>query len=154
MTLKTSLEMAREYEARLEYYLSHSKSLPLRAGKVNATAVATACGFDRQILYKNKKCRAMLEGAAAEKGLTFIQDINSGADDLNVQEAMVPAVKLRKEQQRVGALERRLSEMTARNASLCTRLRQHEAIEAELIISGRRSRPTAGAPLFDQEDND
>lgn len=152
MTRKSSLEMAREYEAKLADYLAGAPTLPLRAGKVNATAVATACGFDRQILYKNKACRTMLAAAAHDQGVPFITAPHRDEEDGCEAEPMVPASKLREEQRRVGVLEKRLSEMTARNAALTARLRQHSLIEDHLIAAGRRSRPAGVASLFPEDD--
>lgn len=149
MTGKSSLDMAREYEARLEYYLAHVEALPARNGKLNVSAVASACGFDRQILYKNRNARALIEAAVRAKGLIGIEDAGADSAADNSPEAMVPLARLREEQRRVALLERRLSEMTARNAALRTRLRQQSLIEEQLIAAGRRSRPTGAGPLFE-----
>jgi hypothetical protein len=151
MTEKSPLELAREYEARLEYYLANVEALPSRAGKVNVSAVAAACGFDRQILYKNGKARAMLEHAVREKGLIGIEAFSADAEDEAGDprsEGMVPISKLREEQRRCADLEKRLVELTARNAELSARLRRQSLIEDELIANGRRSRPLGLGPLF------
>lgn len=148
MIQKTSLETAREYEARLEQYLEGAPALPLRAGKVNATAVASACGFDRQILYKNKTCRNLLEAAARRHGVPFITPSQHDNDHSDLPELMVPIGKLQELQRRVDHLEKRMSEMTARNAAMRAQLQQHNLIEDHLISSGRRSRPTSQMPLF------
>ena len=113
--------------------------------------IATACGFDRQTLYKNKKARALLNAAAEKKGLIGIG--TGDAADATESEGptaapMVPLSKLREEQRRVGALEKRLSEMTARNAALVARLRRQSLIEDELIANGRRSRPIPSKPFL------
>ena len=156
MNAKSSIDMAREYEARLEHYLAHADALPSRAGKVNVSEIATACGFDRQTLYKNKKARALLNAAAEKKGLIGI-GTGDAADATESEgptaDPMVPLSKLREEQRRVGALEKRLSEMTARNAALVARLRRQSLIEDELIANGRRSRPIPSKPfLMDGEE--
>lgn len=148
MTQKSSLEMAREHEARLMHYLADTSALPLRAGKVNATAVASACGFDRQTLYKNKTCRSLLEAAALDQGVPFIVPADPAGDLSDVPETMVPISKLHEMQRRVDHLEKRMSEMTARNASMRAQLQQHSLIEEHLISAGKRSRPTAYTPLF------
>ena len=56
-------------------------------------------------------------------------------------EAMVPASRLREEQRRSAAAERRVSELVARNAALIARLRRYEATDRILIAAGRRYRP-------------
>jgi hypothetical protein len=153
MTEKSPLELAREYEARLEYYLANVEALPSRAGKINVSAVAAACGFDRQILYKNGTARAMLEHAVREKGLIGIEAANAGPGQEDEtgdprSEGMVPISKLREEQRRCADLEKRLVELTARNAELSARLRRQSLIEDELIANGRRSRPLGFGTLF------
>lgn len=150
MTGKSSLDMAREYEARLEHYLAHVEVLPARNGKLNVSAVAAACGFDRQILYKNRNARSLIEAAVHAKGLTGIEDAGADSTGNDPPEAMVALTRLREEQRRVALLERRLSEMTARNAALRARLRQQCLIEDHLIAAGRRSRPTGAGPLFEE----
>jgi hypothetical protein len=151
MDQKSSTEMAREYEARLENYLSQVDALPSRRGKVNVSAIAAACGFDRQVLYKNKVARQMLEEASRQKGLTGI--VSSDSPELGhvASEDWVPAARLREEQQRVAALEKRLSEMIARNAALNARIRQNTMIENQLISSGRRPRPNGAGSLFKEQ---
>ncbi|WP_132255470.1 hypothetical protein [Methylobacterium segetis] len=37
--------------------------LPTRNGRINLSAIAIACGFDRQTLYKNPAAKALLEEA-------------------------------------------------------------------------------------------
>lgn len=150
MTVKSSLDMAREYEARLEYYLSRVEALPARNGKLNVSAVAVACGFDRQILYKNRNARALIEAAVRAKGLTGIEEAGADGAGNDPPETMVPMSRLRDEQRRVALLERRLSEMTARNSALRARLRQQCLIEEHLIAAGRRSRPTGTGLLFEE----
>lgn len=150
MTGKSSLDMAREYEVRLEHYLAHVEALPARNGKLNVSAVAAACGFDRQILYKNRNARALIERAVRTKGLIGIEEAGVDGTGNDPPEAMVPLSRLREEQRRVSLLERRLSEMTARNAALRARLRQQCLVEEQLIAAGRRSRPTGAGPLFEE----
>ncbi|MCP1560146.1 hypothetical protein E4V01_01460 [Methylorubrum sp. Q1] len=42
--------------------------LPTRNGRINLSAIAIACGFDRQTLYKNPAARALLEEAVGRLG--------------------------------------------------------------------------------------
>ena len=55
---------------------------------------------------------------------------------------MVLASRLREEQRRSAAAERRVSELVARNAALIARLRRYEATDQTLIAAG----PTLQAP--------
>lgn len=105
--------------------------LPHRGGKVHLTAVAKACGFNREVLYQNPRCKALLTEAATSLGLA--------------------ASELRPEGQRnaaTAALERRIGQLERQNASLYAeahelrrRLRQFEGIEAVMTESGRRVIP-------------
>ena len=150
MTARSPIDLAREYEARLEHYLANVEALPSRSGKVNVSAIAATCGFDRQILYKNGTARAMLEQAVREKGLVGIEPaaVDPDGEERLGPDAMVPLAKLREEQRRCADLEKRVSELTARNAELSARLRRQSLIEDELIARGRRSRPQGFGPLF------
>ena len=150
MTARSPIDLAREYEARLEHYLAHVEALPSRSGKVNVSAIAAACGFDRQILYKNGTARALLDRAVGEKGLLGIEAAVADPDseERPGQAAMVPLAKLREEQRRCADLEKRVSELSARTAELSARLRRQNLIEDELIARGRRSRPQGFGPLF------
>jgi hypothetical protein len=57
------------HAAALEAFLEATPRLPHRGGGVNATAIARACGFDRQVLYKNSRCRDLLNARMAIEGL-------------------------------------------------------------------------------------
>ena len=57
------------HAAALEAFLEVTPRLPHRGGGVNATAIARACGFDRQVLYKNSRCRDLLNARMAIEGL-------------------------------------------------------------------------------------
>lgn len=150
MTRKSSQDQAREHLERLVLYLEENETLPARSGRVNVTAIGKACGFDRQTIYKNLACRQLVEDAATRQGLSFLDTSDTDRSVAEGMDAMVPAKKLREEQQRVAALERRLAEMTARNAVLSSRLRQQTHIEEELLSRGRRTRPFWPVPLFDE----
>lgn len=66
---KSGREIGADYVARLNTYLSSVDVIPSRAGKANMTAIAEACGFDRQTLYKNSIAKELLQQAIATKGL-------------------------------------------------------------------------------------
>jgi hypothetical protein len=119
----------------LQTYLSKLRganvALPHRGGKVHLTAVAKACGFNREVLYQNPRCKALLAEAAANLGLTALEtraDVDSKPE--------------------TAALERRITQLERHNASLYAevhelrrQLRQFQAIEAVLTESGRRVIP-------------
>jgi hypothetical protein len=117
----------------LEIYLqglrAEGKGLPSRNGKVSASAIALATGMDRQSLYKNPHCRALLELAAQEMGLAGIE-----ARD-------VPQAKDDGKDQRIQALEAKVASLTAEVHGLRRQLGQFKHIEAHLVATGRRVIP-------------
>ncbi len=40
---------------------------------MHLTAVAKACGFNREVIYQNPRCKALLAEAAANLGLTALE---------------------------------------------------------------------------------
>ena len=145
MNAKSGAALGRENVARLEDYLANVKSLPTRAGKVNVTAIARACGFDRQVLYSNPACKILLEAAAKDLG---IDSMETGVP-IRDSDQMVPMSKLREAERRVGALEKKISEMRARIVGLETRLRRQTDIDEHLISRGRKGHPGDPMPLLD-----
>jgi hypothetical protein len=140
---KSGVELGREHVARLEAYLAEVDTIPSRTGKPNMTAIARACGFDRQVLYKNPACAAMIDAAVKENGL-------DGAETRESYDSseFVPASKLREVEKRNSALEKKISEMRARIVGLEILLRRREIVDEELTSRGRRSALPSG-PLFD-----
>lgn len=130
---------------RLKDYLASAKVLPTRAGKVNVTAIARACGFDRQVLYSNPACKALLELAAHRHG---VETMEMGFED-KAPDQMVSMSKLREAERHIGKLEKKISEMRARIVGLETRLRRQGDIDDLLISRGRRGYPEQGLPLLD-----
>lgn len=61
-----------ENVSRLMTYLNsleqEGTGVPMSGGKPNLSAIALACGFDRQVLYKNPACRSLLEARCREIG--------------------------------------------------------------------------------------
>lgn len=117
----------------LEDYLAglHEKDeeLPGRGGKVNASAVATACGFNREVLYQNQHCRNLLNNAVATLGLRGVETRETAGD----------AEKIK--------LERRLTHLEQQNAALVAevyelrrQLARYGHIE-EMLEAGRRVIP-------------
>jgi cell division protein FtsB len=130
---KSTQEVGQESFAALDAYIqglkAEGKGLPARDGKVSKSAVALAAGLDRQSLYKNPNCRAMLEAAAQEMGLVGIE-----ARD-------VPLTKDDGKDQRIQTLEARVAALTAEVHGLRRQLTQFGHIEAHLTATGRRVIP-------------
>ncbi|SCM68316.1 DUF6262 family protein [Donghicola eburneus] len=147
MTAKSGAELGKENAARLEDYLASVESLPTRGGKINVTAIARACGFDRQVLYTNPACKALLDAAAENSPL----EARSAGSSIKSADQMVPTSKLREAERRIQALEKKISEMRARIVGLETRLRRQSDIEDHLISRGRRAFPDIGTKLSNSE---
>jgi len=131
---KSGKQIGDEYAETLTRYLEalkiEGRGIPSRGGKVSAKAVALASGVDTQSLYKNVKCRAMLESAAQELGLAPIEsrEVNSPTKD--------------------DAKDRRIQTLEARNATLQAeveglrqKLRHYVHFEEHMISTGRRVIP-------------
>jgi len=103
--------------------------LPARNGKVSASAVALAVGVDRQSLYKNPGCRAMLEAAAQELGLAPMESREAAPTKDNAKD------------RHIQALEERVSTLQAEVEGLRQKLRRYAHIEAHMVETGRRVIP-------------
>ncbi|NLR96060.1 hypothetical protein HGP17_04360 [Rhizobium sp. P38BS-XIX] len=73
MTLNPFQQVSAENYAKFEQYLDRLKAaglkLPSRGGKVNKTAVATACGFNRETFTQNERFHERLVQGVADLGL-------------------------------------------------------------------------------------
>jgi hypothetical protein len=103
MSLNTFQQISGENYRRLEEYIERLRDaglkLPSRAGKVNKTAVATACGFNRETFTQNKRFEKVLDEAVAELGL----DIPAKAPDAVPKDSRDKSRILRLEQQLAGS---------------------------------------------------
>lgn len=65
-------EIGERHVAALRAWLNDLEAagqlLPTRNGRINLSAIAIACGFDRQALYKNPAARALPEEAVGRLG--------------------------------------------------------------------------------------
>jgi hypothetical protein len=130
---KSGQQVGQEYVAALESYLGALKAagagLPGRNGKVSTSAIALAAGIDRQSLYKNPRCRALLEAAAQEMGLAPISAREPGAPKDDGKD------------RRIQALEAQVATLTAEVHGLRRQLTQYSHIEAHMTATGRRVIP-------------
>lgn len=115
-----------ELKRYLEALKAEGRKLPERAGRVNASAVALACGFDRQVLYKNPAAKRLLHAAVMAIGLA-----DATADD-------EPVTRTDRRDQRILTLEQQNAALRAENAGLRERLRRLEQVEDIMVASGRR----------------
>ena len=129
------------------------ETLPMNGRALHLAKICQLVGVGRSTVTQNPSFRAMLKDYAGRKGVAFSargsppsgqarQPPRSAEPPAEAGgEAMVPASRLREEQRRSAAAERRLSELVARNAALIARLRRYEATDRVLIAAGRRYRP-------------
>jgi len=125
-----SQEVGKVHVKSLEIYLSGLRAkregLPSRNGKVNMSAVATASGFNREVLYQNPLCKKLLQDAVTSLGLRGVENRDQPED--------TEKVKL---ERRVTQLEQQNAALTAEVHELRRRLTQYQHIE-EILESGKR----------------
>jgi hypothetical protein len=126
---KSGNAIGAENVARLKAYLEavegDSRGLPVRGGEANRSAIALACGFDRQVLYKNPLAKALLEAAVEKLGLAEVEDD-------------APVAKTDRRDQRILTLEQQNASLRAENAGLREKLRRLEQVEDIMVATGRR----------------
>lgn len=126
-----NVERLREYLAELE---SKGVPLPTRGGEANLSAIALACGFNRQVLYVNEAARTLLAGAVAKAGLA--RDAAGGDDETDEK----PVTRTDRRDRRIHKLEQENASLKAENAGLRERVRRLEHVEY-IMMSGRRVAP-------------
>jgi len=117
----------------LGHYLSglqeRGEGLPGRGGKVNTSAVATACGFNREVFYQNQQCQKLLNSAVESLGLRGVEARETAADS--------DKVKL---ERRLTHLEQQNSALVAEVYELRRQLARYGHIE-EMLEAGKRVIP-------------
>ncbi|RIY03768.1 hypothetical protein D3218_03260 [Aureimonas flava] len=108
-------------------YLDGAPELPVRGGKLHVQAIADAAGIDRQTLYKNASCRALIEAAAARVGADAVA--KGGPAALDPEHARL--------ERRVSELERANAALRVEVTELRSRLRRLAHVEEHLTETGR-----------------
>lgn len=130
---KSGAALGAENVRRLQAYLDGLRAagapLPERAGRPNVSAIALACGFDRQVLYKNPWARDLLAKAVDELGL-------AGA-----VEAEAPAAGPDRRERRMQKLEQENASLRAEVAGLREQLRRLRHVETHMVETGRHVTP-------------
>lgn len=122
------VENTRAVECYLDALKADGKGLPSRNGRVSVNAVALAAGVSPQNLYKNPRCRELLEQAAQELGLSPIgREEGQVKDDAN--------------DRRIQSLEARIASLQAEVEGLREKLRRFTHIEQHMVETGRRVIP-------------
>lgn len=122
-----NVEALKIYLARL---LAANEALPAHGGKINITAVALACGFKREVLYQNPRCKQILGEAIKKLGLGSEPAAQTVAND--------GVVLL---ERRINTLEQENAALYAEVLELRRKLRQFEHIEQHMVETGRRVVP-------------
>ena len=124
MILNPFQQVSEENYAKLEEYLGRLKAaglrLPSRGGKVNKTAVATACGFNRETFNQNERFNVRLLQGATELGLEekeVAKDIPDAAETPKRDTA---------DKTRITQLEQQLASVRSENYELRRRLARYE----------------------------
>ncbi len=129
---KSGRQVGAEYTEALLTYLEalrqEGKGLPARSGKVSVAAVALASGVDQQSLYKNPRCRELLEQAAQELGLQAIEARATGPS----------TTKDDAKTQRIQVLEAQVATLKAEVEGLRRQLSRYAHIEQHMVETGRR----------------
>jgi hypothetical protein len=126
---KSGKQLGEDHAGRLRVYLDAVERLPSRGGKLNISAVALACQFDRAVLYNNPACKQMLADAVAAKGLSgiVVHGADAGADDAKVRL-----------ERHVHQLEQLNAALKAEVYELRRQLACNPMIEEHVVETGRR----------------
>ncbi|WP_291825804.1 DUF6262 family protein [Bosea sp. (in: a-proteobacteria)] len=113
---------------RYLHQLSDEKQpLPERNGRANVSAIALACGFDRQVLYKNPGAKRLLAEAVAELGLDAPAPTDAASE----------APQADRRDRRIQRLEQENAALRAELTELRERMRRLHHVEAHMVESGR-----------------
>jgi hypothetical protein len=127
---KSGSALGAENVGRLKTYLDALKAegrpLPMRASEPNRSAIALACGFDRQVLYKNPAAASLLQEAWA------------GASAVDAAEDPKPVPRTDRRDRRIMSLEQENASLRAENSGLREKLRHLQQVEEIMVGSGRR----------------
>ncbi|MFF9548481.1 hypothetical protein [Methylobacterium fujisawaense] len=136
---RSGVQAGGENVERLRVYLGDLRErgvpLPMRGGEVNRSAIALACGFNRQVLYVNEGARALLEEAVVRCGPAGAgtEEADGDGDDKTVS-------RTDRRDRRIHQLEQANAALRAENHGLRERLRRLEHVEA-VMMAGRRVAP-------------
>ena len=132
MTGASGREIGERNVASLRAYLDRLQAagepLPERNGKPNLSAIAIACGFDRQTLYKTPTATALLEEAGGRLGTA--PPVDDKSDELDAKP------KADRRDRRILQLEQHNAALRAEVRGLREQLARYRHVE-EAMITGR-----------------
>lgn len=119
-----NVEKLRRY---LRQRADEKRHLPERNGRVNVSAIAMDCGFDRQVLYKNPGAKRLLAEAVAELGI----------DAPEPAEAASEIPKADRRDRRIQRLEQENAALRAELTELREQTRRLQHVETHVVETGR-----------------
>ncbi len=126
MSLNTFQRISEENYGSLLQYIQRLRDaqlkLPSRGGRVNKTAVATACGFNRETFAQNRRFEKLLSDAVEELGLDVPAKVTETARRDSGDKA------------RITTLEQQLAALRSENYELRRKLARYE----HATVTGRR----------------
>lgn len=122
-------ENVRRLREYIDALVAEGRPLPVRNGKPNVSAIALACGFDRQVLYKNPAAKEALDAAVALAGLV------AGDPEAADEKPEVRAPDRR--DRRIHKLEQENAALRGEVAGLRERLRRLQHVESHMVETGR-----------------
>lgn len=143
---KSGRQVGAENVERLRVYLAELKSsgarLPSRRHQPDKSAIAIACGFNRQTLYNNPEAVALLDEAVTEIGLEGQARVTPDSKALHLQR------QVDRRDRRIQQLEENLQTRSAENFALRQEikelkelLRRYDIFEEAMVTNGRKFRP-------------
>lgn len=160
MTTPSNREKARLAVERLKQEITArdaaGETLPVNGGALHLGLVCQIVGVGRATIQQNPEFKRVLRAYAHRKGIAFSKQSKEAAASAAYADGpkaadgdVVPASRLRDEQRRADAAERRVAELLARNADLMAEVQRLRATD-DLISTGRRYTPTTTSlSLFD-----
>jgi hypothetical protein len=137
VTDRSGVQIGADNVARLGAYLDRlaaaGERFPTRNGRPNLSAVALACGFDRQVLYKNPAAKALVDKALRDLGCAEDADSSAAGE--------TPVPRSDRRDRRIMQLEQQNASLRAENQALRERLRRLETVEEIMVLTGRRAAP-------------
>lgn len=119
MSLNRFQQISEKNYAKLETYVERLQAaglkLPSRGGKVNKTAVATACGFNRETFDQNARFEKRLMEAVEDLGLELTKSAETPATTRDSGDKA-----------RITALEQQLASLRSENLELRHKVARYE----------------------------
>ena len=144
---KSGQQIGLENIDRLKAYLDSLKlaglSVPQRNGRPNLSAIAAACGFDRQVLYHNPKAATLLSKAVEHDQTGNTANPNLECPGQSLEELL--SARLQSREKRIAEVEGKLLAARAEIEELRNKVLQLEErnarlrlFEAHVLETGRR----------------